>query len=382
MGLRVVVGAVGAVVGGIIGGPSGAQLGWALGSVAGNVIDPPVSKGPALGDIATQTSSEGGAIPITFNMTPPIAGNVIATSSPIVLKQKSGGKKGKVESEVVYRTYAIGVCEGPIEGFMRVWRNNKLVFDASSQGLVSDEDNQEFIDNTEIYTGTYDQEASPALEAIFGVGTTASHRGIAYMVRVKEDVNDMQGACAQWAFQTGPDDFVLPPTVKLTGHSASVVATYPTGATSFVEIGAYFAITFDYGTFRIGTTGNELTYAYGTYESIIDGVLAPRPAAAREVVPEGQWYQGPLPPSPDEFEIRITWSGSPPPLVDGYPLVGSGDEALALWQPLNGNISVSFYQPLPGSKGGAFSIRIRRKATGVVLAGATISLSVNLSISP
>jgi hypothetical protein len=206
---RVILGGAGAIVGGIIGGPQGAAWGWAIGSSVGNVVDPQVIKGPSLGDLAQQTSQEGGPIPIIFGMSPPISGNVIATSQPRIVKKKSGGKGGpKVESEYAYRTYAIGVCEGPIGGFLRVWRNGKKVYDAldpnftegSLSGTLASR-NEKFLEKARFFLGTYDQNASPDLEAVFGAGTTPSYRGLAYMVMADEDVTDMRGVIPQWTFQ-------------------------------------------------------------------------------------------------------------------------------------------------------------------------------------
>jgi hypothetical protein len=224
MSTRFVTGAIGAAVGFAIAGPQGAYYGWAIGSAAGNVIDPQVIKGPSIGDISQQTSSEGGPIPIIFGMSPPIAGNVIATSEPRIAKKKSSGKGGpKIESEYVYRTYAIGVCEGPIGGFLRVWRNGKKVYDPADPlfnfavplpgGFDFDPvltRNEKFLEKARFFLGTYDQNASPDLEAVFGASTTPSYRGLAYMVMDDEDVTDMRGVIPQWQFQVTDDEVTVP----------------------------------------------------------------------------------------------------------------------------------------------------------------------------
>jgi len=195
-----ILGAAGAVVGGFFGYP---QLGYAIGSAIGGAIDPQVIKGPSIGDIAKQTSMEGVPRPIVWALSPPMAGNIIASSEPkIVRKRQRQGKGGpKVETEHVYRTYAIGVCEGPITRFVRVWRNNTLVFDVSEFPLLTQEENAEFMKHARFFLGTWDQNPSPALEKIFGVGTTPSHRGTAYMVMDDEELTDLRGAIPQWMFQ-------------------------------------------------------------------------------------------------------------------------------------------------------------------------------------
>lgn len=202
MSVRTLIGAVGAGVGFAIGGAAGARWGYALGSVVGNLVDPQQVRGPSLGDVAQQTAQEGGAIPIIFGMSPPITGNVIATSQPEIVESSSGGKGGpEVVSESVFVTYAIGICEGPVDGIVRAWRNNILVYDATDDPIVSEEDNDAFLEHARFFLGTYDQEPSEDLEAVFGVGTTAAHRGVAYMVMVEEDVTDTRGAIPQWQFQ-------------------------------------------------------------------------------------------------------------------------------------------------------------------------------------
>lgn len=191
---------VGTIVGYYFGAP---QLGYAIGSAIGNAVDPQNIKGPSLGDLAKQTSMEGVPRPIIWAMSPPMAGNIIASSEPkIVRKRQRQGKGGpKVETEHVYRTYAVGVCEGPITRFVRIWRNNQLVFDVSEFPQRTNAENIEFMKHARFFFGTFTQNASPDLEAVFGVGLTPSHRGTAYMVMDDEELTDLRGAIPQWTFQ-------------------------------------------------------------------------------------------------------------------------------------------------------------------------------------
>lgn len=198
---RQVLPVVGAIIGGYFGGAAGAQWGWAIGSVIGNAIDPVVIKGPSIGDIAQQTSQEGVPRPIVFALSQPIAGNIVACGQPVIVKKsKRQGKGGpKVESQYVYRTYAIAVCEGPITAFMRVWRNGSLVYDARPGGQGSN--NSKFLRNARFFLGTFDQMPSPDLEAKFGAGNVPAMRGTAYMVMADEDLTELQGAVPQYVFQ-------------------------------------------------------------------------------------------------------------------------------------------------------------------------------------
>lgn len=216
MSTRTILGTVGAAIGGYFFGPQGAQWGWAIGSAIGGAIDPEIIKGPSVGDIAQQTSQEGVPRPIVFALSQPMAGNIIASSEPkIVKKRESQGKGGpKVETESVFRTYAIGVCEGPITRFVRCWRNGQLVYDAEAASmdvehafhflgtdLLTPSENANFLNTARFFLGTWDQNESPDLDPIFGIGTTPSHRGTAYMVMANEDLTDLRGAIPQWQFQ-------------------------------------------------------------------------------------------------------------------------------------------------------------------------------------
>jgi hypothetical protein len=219
MAVRQIIGVVGAVIGYVVGGPQGAMYGWQIGSAFGNAWDPQVLRGPSIGDLGQQTAQEGGPRPIVFGLSPPMAGNVIATSEPkIVKKKKSQGKGGpKVQTESVYRTYAIGVCEGPIKRFVRVWRNGLLVWSDQDQedmnyGPKSEDEllkwlfrqrgnGLKFEERVDFFLGTYDQEPSPFLEEIYGAGTTPAFRGTAYMMIQDDDVTDFRGAIPQYLFQ-------------------------------------------------------------------------------------------------------------------------------------------------------------------------------------
>ncbi len=200
MSTQQILGAVGAVVGAYFGYP---QLGYAIGSAIGGAIDPDIIKGPTIGDIAKQTSMEGVPRPIIWALSPPMGGNIIASSDPkIVRKRQSQGKGGpKVETEHVYRTYAIGVCEGPITRFVRIWRNSTLVFDVSEFPSLTEQDNINFLTHARFMLGGWGQNAHPALEREFGVGTTPAHRGTAYLVMDDEELTDLRGAIPQWMFQ-------------------------------------------------------------------------------------------------------------------------------------------------------------------------------------
>ena len=212
----VIGGAVGAVVGFFAGG--NVYAGWMIGSAIGGAYSASqqVIPGPKIGDISQQTSQEGVSRPIIFGRSHPIAGNIICDGGPRIVKRRERQGKGgpKVESESAYRTYAVGVCEGPIKAFLQVWKNNQLVYDAEDPAMSAE--NADFLRYARFYLGTYDQMPSPDLEAIKGAGNVSSHRGSAYMVLKDEDVTDQRGMWSQWTFRVSttaivgsPEDFQL-----------------------------------------------------------------------------------------------------------------------------------------------------------------------------
>lgn len=203
---QLVTGVVGGAIGFLIGGPYGAAIGFSVGSSIGSMFSSGTTvAGNTLGDIATQTSKEGVARPIIWGRVRPIAGNLIACSKPkiVKVKHKSGGKGGggsTTTTESVYRTYAIRVCEGPITKFVRIWRNNELVYDGRGSKWGK-ENNAEFLKNGRLYLGGWDQMPDSALERIVGAGNVPPHRGTAYMVMDNELLDDTGGAVPQWIFE-------------------------------------------------------------------------------------------------------------------------------------------------------------------------------------
>ena len=236
--MQVVAGAVGAAVGFVASGfnPYGAYAGYMVGSSLYAAVNPvnTTVQGAKIGDISTQTSEEGVACPIIWGRVRPIAGNLIATSEPRIVEErtkqssgKGGGGSATTVTEHVYRSYAIRICEGPA-ACVRAWRNNELVYDARFIGwtdaekttyvtnLVSNgkgvgyaqdivdwgsENNETFLKYGKFYTGTWTQNPDSTLESIFGSGNVPAHRGIAYMVVTSELLDDTSGAVPQWLFE-------------------------------------------------------------------------------------------------------------------------------------------------------------------------------------
>ena len=161
-----------------------------------------------LGDIARQTADEGTPRTIVWGRVRPIGGNIIYCQKPrkkwVVSYQETegmfgGGEDQEVWTQRVYRTYAIGICEGAISRIVRVWKNNKLVYDArgNAWGIKN---NPRFLAATKTYLGGFSQLPCPELQSIWGSDIPA-HRGTAYIVFINQDLTEFAGAVPQYQFE-------------------------------------------------------------------------------------------------------------------------------------------------------------------------------------
>lgn len=201
---RTLLPVVGGVLGGMVGGPLGARIGFAVGSVIGSIVDPVQVRGPSIGETGAQTSAEGAPRAIVYG-TAPVTGNVIACGELVKrwVKESGGGKGGKpkVKREHAYRTYAIRICEGPIAGVLRVWEDDKLVYDVRPESPILAE-SQKWIANKTIYLGTEEQLPDPVLQAqVSGAEDTPAYRGTAYIVVDSEDLTERRGSIPQYRFE-------------------------------------------------------------------------------------------------------------------------------------------------------------------------------------
>jgi hypothetical protein len=183
-------------------------LGLGLPGLLDKTFGAPELKGPRLGEISQQTAKESEPRVIVWGRVRPIGGNLIHCQTPIkkMVKEsvdsggKGGGSKKTQKVEHVFRTYALGVCEGPITAFSRIWRNSKLVYDARGNAWGR-KNNGVFLKNYRLYLGLWTQMPSPYLEAIWGAGNVPAYRGTAYMVAINEDLTELSGAVPQWQFE-------------------------------------------------------------------------------------------------------------------------------------------------------------------------------------
>lgn len=230
-----------AIVGGIIGfvvsgfNPMGALYGAQIGLLAGTLLFPtqlPGVHGPRIEDLLTTTAQLGVPVPIIYGSIA-VPGTVIFLScvEERSTTEEMGGKGGPEQSVTTYtyyQTIAVGLCEGPITGLLRVWENGELKYDMRAQ--QPDETAQEYADRIEmsseygagfaLYLGDEFQEADPTLESIMGVGEVPAFRGLAYVVYPDRHLLDEQARRhPQFRFEVYRGESVqevLPPT-QLTG---------------------------------------------------------------------------------------------------------------------------------------------------------------------
>lgn len=225
----------GFLVGAAFGQPG---LGTAIGSALGGIVDPVKIEGPRLTDAKAMTSRDGVPIPWGDGIFR-VAGTMIACQpgKPTEHKKKKRQGKGGGPVQVTYtytRSHAVLICEGEIVGVRRIWRNGKLVYDATPIPTAADEPNPTTLAarvkaaieskaasakfTFTLYVGNETQLPDPTLEAMFGVGEVGANRGIAYIVIEDDDVTDTGGAVPQYEFEVARAGVISVTDVNLVAH--------------------------------------------------------------------------------------------------------------------------------------------------------------------
>ncbi|MGN7611892.1 phage tail protein [Magnetococcales bacterium HHB-1] len=143
----------------------------------------PDQGGARIGDLDTQGSSYGLAIPVIYGRQK-VAGNLlflspiqtqIRTSSRTISGGKGGGSRSQ-KVTITYYTYTVDVafalCKGSINSVRRIWVDGQIFLDPAIKTSSS----------IKVYKGSESQQPDPTLEAHFGVGKTPAFRGLAYVV--------------------------------------------------------------------------------------------------------------------------------------------------------------------------------------------------------
>lgn len=210
MALRALFSLAFTIVGAYFGGPVGALIGSLI---AGVIFAPkiPGQEGPRADDLVITSSTAGKRIPY-------IAGRYITDGNIIwgldieeVATTRRVGRsllsRGTRVTEYSYfATFAVSLCEGPIDGLIRVWAYAKPIYDRRPSDEVEANlldaypeiefgpfgptqviteigtQNQQFESAATVYLGTDDQEPDPTMELHEGAGNVPAYRGQAYVL--------------------------------------------------------------------------------------------------------------------------------------------------------------------------------------------------------
>lgn len=177
-------GVVGAIIGSFVGMP---QLGFMVGSMVGGFIDNASrvvkEEGPRISDLNVSSSAYGNPKPILYG-TMRVPAQIIWTSgikeTKIVKKKRAGKGGGPTVKTTTYQysaNLACGLCEGPIDGIVRIWMDSKLVYDRDGTGVLSD---NRFV--LRVYNGTENQFPDGMITSYLLPGASPAYRGLAYIV--------------------------------------------------------------------------------------------------------------------------------------------------------------------------------------------------------
>lgn len=147
----------------------------------------------------------------------PIGGQVVWSGTPREIRRRQRQGKGgpKVETSTLLRSYAIGICEGPITSVSRIWRNNELVYDVRPTSEILAE-SAKWLEGKTILLGDWDQMPHPTIEAEEGAANAPAMRGTAVLVVTDEDLTDLRGAIPAYQFEVGAE--TVAPVWRFTGE--------------------------------------------------------------------------------------------------------------------------------------------------------------------
>jgi len=157
---------------------------------------------PRIGDLAEVRAGEGGPRARVYGTFRPLGGQVVwaGRTREIRRRQRQGKGGPRVETSTILRSYAIGICEGPITGVTRIWRNNEMVYDVREGSPIAAE-SARWMQGKTLLLGGWGQLPHPTIEAEAGAGNAPAMRGTAMLVVTDEDLTDMRGAIPAYQFE-------------------------------------------------------------------------------------------------------------------------------------------------------------------------------------
>lgn len=202
---QIVGGIVGAAIGFYFGGPQGAMMGASLGMMIGGMIDPMEADTPSIGQPEIQANTaisvaEEGQLVTEILGVGKTAGNIFfyggERNEPIIAVQSYGGKgmggqavpddQAYVKEIIYYLTWAVGICMGPVDALLAIYRNNDLVWEGilepNSDGLCQST-TIEGLGTMTFYFGTDTQIADPYIQYhLSNQSLSPGYRGFCYAV--------------------------------------------------------------------------------------------------------------------------------------------------------------------------------------------------------
>jgi hypothetical protein len=164
---QVILGGIGGALGGGIGRSIGAALGGVVdrGLISG--LQPARQIGPRLETLKIQSSADGAPMACVFGRAR-VTGQVIWAARFLERRLEGrGGKGGPRTVDYLYSlSFAVALCEGPIQGVGRVWADGRPL---DLSGVVM-----------RVHRGGEDQTPDPLIEAV--EGQAPAYRGTAYVV--------------------------------------------------------------------------------------------------------------------------------------------------------------------------------------------------------
>ena len=164
---QVILGGVGGIVGGGVGRAVGAALGGLIDRGTVGALSPVRQVGLRLETLKIQTTAEGTPMACVFGRAR-VTGQVIWAARFLERRNRSGGGKGGPRTvDYAYSlSFAVALCEGPIDGIGRVWADGRPM-DLTGAAM-------------RVHRGTEDQTPDPLIEAV--EGASPAYRGTAYVV--------------------------------------------------------------------------------------------------------------------------------------------------------------------------------------------------------
>lgn len=164
---QVVLSGIGSAIGGPVGRTLGSVVGRSLDQALVAGLEPARQRGPRLEGLRVQSSADGAPMAAVFGRAR-VTGQVIWAARFLERRnERSAGKGGPRSVEHAYSlSFAVALCEGPIDGVGRVWADGQPL---DMSGVTM-----------RLHRGTADQMPDPLIQVV--EGEASAFRGTAYVV--------------------------------------------------------------------------------------------------------------------------------------------------------------------------------------------------------